>query len=327
MPKLLEDGRYRVDIYPNGRKGKRIVRKFSSLEMALSFEADVKQKAAHGQIVSTQKEHLKDLIELWLIHYGQNLNSGVDRYKMMLNACEAMGNPLANRFNKTIFLKYRTARKGLVTDNTLNHELVYFRSMFNQLKKLDLFHFPNPLDGVSQLKTYDSELSFLSADEIPVLLDSLKIRRSLSAYYCSLICLATGCRWGEAERVKPKDFVNGLLRFSRTKNSKTRFVPVSSALEQSIKDCFKNGGHLSGAYSTFKVAFKQLELDVPSGQLTHILRHTFASHFIMNGGHILALQKILGHSDIKMTMRYSHLSPDYLKDALKLNPLAEITTL
>jgi site-specific recombinase XerD len=42
--------------------------------------------------------------------------------------------------------------------------------------------------------------------------------------------------------------------------------------------------------------------DTP-GQLTHILRHTFASHYMMAGGDILSLQRILGHSSITMTMR------------------------
>ena len=49
----------------------------------------------------------------------------------------------------------------------------------------------------------------------------------------------------------------------------------------------------------------------------HALRHTFASHFVMNGGNILALQKILGHSDIKMTLLYAHLSPDFLADEME----------
>jgi len=55
--------------------------------------------------------------------------------------------------------------------------------------------------------------------------------------------------------------------------------------------------------------------------LTHILRHSFASHFIMNGGDILTLQKTLGHSDLKMTMRYAHLSPEHLEKITKLNPI------
>jgi integrase len=42
----------------------------------------------------------------------------------------------------------------------------------------------------------------------------------------------------------------------------------------------------------------------------HDLRHTFASRWMMMGGTIFKLQKILGHKDIKMTQRYSHLAPE-----------------
>ena len=48
----------------------------------------------------------------------------------------------------------------------------------------------------------------------------------------------------------------------------------------------------------------------------HALRHTFASHFVMNGGNILTLQKILGHADIKMTLLYAHLAPDFLGEEM-----------
>jgi site-specific recombinase XerD len=53
------------------------------------------------------------------------------------------------------------------------------------------------------------------------------------------------------------------------------------------------------------------------------MRHTFASHFKINGGNILALQKILGHSSLAMTMHYAHLSPDHLVEARTLNPLTQ----
>lgn len=44
----------------------------------------------------------------------------------------------------------------------------------------------------------------------------------------------------------------------------------------------------------------------------HSLRHTFASHFMMAGGNILTLQKLLGHASLDQTLIYAHLSPDHL---------------
>ncbi len=40
--------------------------------------------------------------------------------------------------------------------------------------------------------------------------------------------------------------------------------------------------------------------------------HTFASHFMMAGGSILTLQKLLGHADLAMTVIYAHLAPDFM---------------
>ncbi|MGQ8705423.1 tyrosine-type recombinase/integrase [Serratia sp. TSA_198.1] len=68
---------------------------------------------------------------------------------------------------------------------------------------------------------------------------------------------------------------------------------------------------------------KTLIPELPDGQATHVMRHTFASHFMMNGGNILTLQKILGHATINQTMVYAHFAPDYLNDAVCLNPLAD----
>jgi site-specific recombinase XerD len=75
-------------------------------------------------------------------------------------------------------------------------------------------------------------------------------------------------------------------------------------------------------YFQFLSVMDKTSIVLPRGQLTHVLRHTFAAHFMMSGGNILALQKILGHHDIKMTMRYAHIAPDHLETALKFNPLA-----
>ena len=64
----------------------------------------------------------------------------------------------------------------------------------------------------------------------------------------------------------------------------------------------------------FKQARKQAGI---TGLHFHDLRHTFASHFMMKGGSLNMLQIILGHSDIRMTQRYAHFSPTYLKQAVQ----------
>lgn len=53
------------------------------------------------------------------------------------------------------------------------------------------------------------------------------------------------------------------------------------------------------------------------------LRHTFASHWVMTGGDLFKLQKILGHATVQMTMRYSHLVPSAFEaDYGRLSKLA-----
>lgn len=74
-------------------------------------------------------------------------------------------------------------------------------------------------------------------------------------------------------------------------------------------------------YAEYRKILKSVKPDLPRGQAVHVLRHTFAAHFMMNGGNILTLQKIMGHASIQQTMTYAHLSPDYLQDAISYNPL------
>lgn len=45
---------------------------------------------------------------------------------------------------------------------------------------------------------------------------------------------------------------------------------------------------------------------------------TFASNFMINRGNVLVFQDVLGHTNVEMTMRYTHFAPDHLTDALTL---------
>jgi Phage integrase family len=47
------------------------------------------------------------------------------------------------------------------------------------------------------------------------------------------------------------------------------------------------------------------------------LRHTFASRLVMAGVDLRTVQELMGHKDIKMTLRYAHLSPDHTRQAME----------
>lgn len=50
----------------------------------------------------------------------------------------------------------------------------------------------------------------------------------------------------------------------------------------------------------------------------HDLRHTFASHLVMAGVDITTVSKLLGHKSLTMTLRYSHLAPNHLQNAVNM---------
>ncbi|VVK44560.1 Tyrosine recombinase XerC [Klebsiella variicola] len=125
-------------------------------------------------------------------------------------------------------------------------------------------------------------------------------------------------RSGEPHSLPGHKVSNHVCQDQRKKN---RSIPISKELYEEIiaLDGFK---FFTDCYFQFLSVMNMTSIVLPRGQLTHVLRHTFAAHFMMSGGNILALQKILGHHDIKMTMRYAHLAPDHLETALRFNPLA-----
>ncbi|MCC9163244.1 tyrosine-type recombinase/integrase [Alcaligenes sp. MMA] len=141
----------------------------------------------------------------------------------------------------------------------------------------------------------------------------------------SRICLATGVRWSEAEQLQPQQIRQRLIQFARTKTGKARAVPISQKIQDKIlahhAEHRNMGAIFTSCTGAFKEAIERAGIELPLGQLTHVLRHTFASHFMINGGNILTLQRILGNQDLKTTMRYAHLAPEHLDTARTLNPL------
>lgn len=274
----------------------------------------------------TPHSRLSDLVMVWYDVHGSTLKDAKYRLSRTLLVCERMGDPCFSDFSARIFAEYRQARICDVSPATVNHETRYLRSVFNELVRLDFIEH-NPIANVRTFTVSDSELSYLTDLQIDSLFQSLKKSRNNSVYMVAKVCLSVGSRWGETEKVRHIDLLskpNKAIRFVDTKNGKTRVVPVSDQLFDEIFRLRSNEGRhmpiFESCRSAFRSAVKRAGIQLHEQQLTHVLRHTFASHYLMNGGQIFTLQRILGHSDIKTTMRYVHFSRDYLSDAVAFNP-------
>ncbi|MFL3346671.1 tyrosine-type recombinase/integrase, partial [Enterobacter hormaechei] len=205
---------------------------------------------------------------------------------------------------------------------TVNREHHYLEAVFNELKRLGEWSLPNPLEGVRVFKEAEKEMSWLTLEQIPQLLKACEEYGKPDLTMIVKICLATGARWGEAERLTRSQLSPYKLTFTKTKGKKNRTVPVQKWLYDELSQ--RQGKLFKPCYQEFKKMLQLTSIELTEGQKTHVLRHTFASHFMMNGGNILVLQKVLGHANIRETMRYAHFAPDHLEQALDLNPLNAI---
>lgn len=322
---------WNVDIQPAGRGGKRFRKTLATKAEALAWETWVKakvQQSPEWQPAQRDGRRLLELAELWFQHHGVGLRAGANTVSRLRLLCVALGNPYADQLRSEQFAEYRSKRLAAgISANNLNREHAYLRAVFNELKRLGHWKSENPLASVRQMKIAERELSFLSIEQIRLLLNAL----SGDALLIAQICLATGARWSEAEGLRVSQVLGGQIQFTGTKSGKNRSVPVDDGLVASLEaHLAKRYGSdkelaerfFKSGYDAFRVAVEKAGLTLPKGQLTHVLRHTFASHFVMNGGNILVLQKILGHSSLTMTMRYAHLAPDHLQEAKTFNPLA-----
>lgn len=314
-------------MYANGRAGKRIRKKFDTRIEAARFEkfalASISQEKDWNPSKPDARK-ISDLIEIWFKLCGIHLKDGVRRKSKLERLAVALGDPVARKLESKNFVAYRSMRIASgIAPKTMNNELAYLDSLYNSLNKIGEIDYSNPIESVDMMKIDERELSWLTVEQINKLLSKMD-EFSLNPHVKILtkISLATGARWGEAEGLTLSRLHDGRLTFTKTKSGKNRSIPVSSELFNEIQNHLRLHGCFSHSLSAFRRALRAANIELPAGQSAHVLRHSFASHFVMNGGDILTLQKMLGHSTINMTMRYAHLSPQHFQSVIDLNPLA-----
>ena len=334
----LADGRFYVDIRPDGREGKKVRKTLDRLEAAREFKTKAMAKvvATEKNLVIRDKRRLSDLVEDWYRLHGYSLKDGAGRRGILLADCELLKNPFARKFTAEDFVTFRKMRLETeqpgkngkkISANTVNHSQAYLCAVFNTLKKLGKWDHPNPLDGLPKLRMDEPELTFLDKSQIKRLLSELALAGNPDLLIIAKICLSIGARWGEAASLTASQVKGEKIHLVRTKSGKSRSIPISKEFEQEILKGRPRSGPLfnqTNMRKGFENAIARAGISLPDGQMTHVLRHTFASHYMINDGNILKLRDILGHSTLDMTLRYAKLAPSHLSQAITHNPLATL---
>lgn len=202
--------------------------------------------------------------------------------------------------------------------NTIQKTLGYFRAYLNIAKREEIISV-NPFDNI-QLKRIDVQRVYLTEIQLNKLTDLYKsgeiednLQKTLRHF---LFMCYTGIRISDFKRLKMDNVQENTLKFIPHKtNSKKRLelhIPLIEQAKKLIHDESSQSDFLFDSITEQKMNDQLKSIVAIAGikkaVTNHSARHTFASLFLEKTSDIATLQKILGHSDIKETMLYVHIS-------------------
>lgn len=166
----------------------------------------------------------------------------------------------------------------------------------------------NPVRDVTLPRAAPGRTRFLSDLERSTLLSACKASESPSLYAFVLLALTTGARRGElyALRWSDVDLVRRWAIFPLTKNGTARGVPLVPQVVIELRAQLPR----SASRVFPEVMTRAWNTAVRNAGLTdfrfHDLRHSAASRLVQSGANLVEVAQLLGHKDIRMTQRYSH---------------------
>jgi integrase len=316
---------------PGGKKIKRSVGKVGQVTktVARQVENELKKKIRLCQLEMVQADipALNEIKGDYLAYVRdvKNKRSWKRDEELLKPLCKLFGSKKLSDISTKDIEEFKLVRIKEVSPATLNRSLSVLRHLFNLAKRWKKFFGDNPVSIAGLLEENNIVERILTLEEQNRLIES-------SICYLRPIIIAalnTGMRRGEILGLKWSDidWDNNLITIIQTnsKSKKQRKIFINSVLKKQLVELKlqsggnehvfldDNGNRLREIKNGFNAACKRAGIE---GLRFHDLRHTAATRMIEAGGNIVAVSKILGHSDIKTTMRYTH-PENSLKDALE----------
>jgi integrase len=269
-------------------------------------------KIGHLSLIDTDEDHIFYAIE--------ELSSKRPRYYA---GKDADGNSI-----------YKAKSKPY-TAATLNRYVATMAALFTWCikKRIAPKGWTNPCKGIEKSPEHNEVVRFLDKNERVALLDACKQSKWPKLYALTLLAQTTGARSGELKRLKWEDidWERSEAAIHRTKNGDRKTLPLVPTVLQELEK-FKAAESKLVFGSTIKPdtayhfdwawreALKQAKI---KNFRFHDLRHTCASYLAQNGATLLEIGDVLGHRNLSVTKRYSHLATEH-KSALVNRVLGDL---
>lgn len=336
MGLFKKQGNWWIDFYHQGKRVRRKVGPSKKVaEMAL---ADIQVKKSKNDFlgVCDPKRILFRDFAVDYLEYSK-ANKATSSYERDVTTIQRHLVPLwgdldLTRITVKMIEDYKGQRIERVVASTVTRELFTLKNMLRMAAEWGYLK-ESPAAKVKKLKSGTAHFRYLSGDEINALLGACGESDNPMLLPFVVTALHTGMRLGEITALEWKDIdlKRRILRVDNkkehhTKNYQPRVIPMNDMLMTTLKRVprrldsphvfqRKNGEKFRKMRTGFENALKRCGL---SGVRFHDLRHTFASHLVMGGVDVRTVQELLGHKDIRMTMRYSHLAPDHMRKAVSI---------
>ncbi len=337
-PKRLPSGKWQVRWYDAlGQRKSKSFDSYNDAQRATHRLMSEVHDAKQGLVPAPPpKKTFADLTESWMTTralHKRSIDSDVSRLRAHLTP--AFGKLDLQEITYARIEAFKAERAGMAPQS-LRHLLILLGSMLKHAHRLGWLPLLPPIDK-PRVRVNGNDFEYLrTTEEVHRFLRAAK-DEGVDAYTLYTTAVYTGMRQGElaALRWECINLEQGLITVSRsfdgpTKAGDVRYVPIMNVLLPVLRawrlQCpgplvFPN---TKGAMNQpkdrifcerFKKVLDAAGFERPEGGRRahyirfHDLRHTFASHWMMAGGDLFKLQKILGHKSTELTLRYAHLSP------------------
>jgi len=305
---------------------------------AQAYETDMKSKLMRGEPLKSveipQGITFKDFSSIWIESYAKanNRPSEIKRKQsVFVNSLIPFfgAMPLQEITNKKIE-EFKVMRLKSICSKTLRNEISMLSTCLKTAVEWEYLETP-PL--IKMPKATQTAFKWLQEDEC------LKLLQATDGMLHDMVFLAmkTGLRFGELIALTWPDFdfehqkltVNKSVVLGKsgpTKSGKVRYIPLTKSICEYFKSvkqkdglvfCEESGEFVHQKRIGYHLGKAYIKAGLPN-MGWHALRHTFASHLANKGGALFAIKDLLGHSDIKTTMRYSHLGLSLTTETMKL---------